>query len=165
MARLRTRAWRQTALRVPGCLPPVQPAPHAGRYHRVGDPWPLYASLERETMWLEWAFATDGAVRPEDDPRWVCILDLDLSVLDLRDAATRRALRVTESQLTGRWTPDAPNRATLRVMRVARELGVDGVVVPSAARAGGWNVAVLPAGFDRVRVVRRRHEVPRPPSS
>jgi hypothetical protein len=48
-------------------------------------------------------------------------------------------------------------------MRAARELGADGVVVPSAARDGGWNVAVLPDAFARVRLVRRRREVPRPP--
>lgn len=114
-------------------------------------------------MWAEWRHATGGAVEPEDDPRWACALDLDLRVLDLRDAATRRALRVSQNQLTGSWGPGAPNRAALRVMRAARELGVDGLVVPSAARDGGWNVAVLPDAFDRVRLVRRRREVPRPP--
>jgi RES domain-containing protein len=145
---------------VPGCLPPLQPAPHAGRYHRPGDPWPLYASLDRDTMWAEWRHATDGAIRPEDDPRWVCALELDLRVLDLRDPATRRALRVGERQLTAAWAPDDPNQAALRVMRAARELGVDAVVVPSAARRDGWNVAVLPGAFERVRLVRRRREAP-----
>jgi RES domain-containing protein len=114
-------------------------------------------------MWAEWAHATGGAVAADDDPRWVCAIDVDLRVLDLRDAATRRALRVSEAQLTGEWAPDAPNPATLRVMRAARELGVDGVVVPSAARHGGWNLAVLPDAFDRVRTRRRRRENPRPP--
>ena len=114
-------------------------------------------------MWAEWRHATDGAVDPEDDPRWAYALHLDLRVLDLRDAATRRALRVSERQLAGAWSPEAPNRHALRVMRAARELGVDGIVVPSAARQGGWNVAVLPNAFDRVHLVRRRREVPRPP--
>lgn len=150
------------ALRVPGCLPPLQPAPHAGRFHRPGDPWPLYASLDRDTMWAEWRHATGGAVAPEDDPRSVCTLDLDLRVLDLRDPATRRALRVSERQLTAPWSPDVPNRAALAVMRAAAELDVDGVVVPSVARAGGWNVAVRPPAFDRVRLAGRRREVPRP---
>lgn len=151
------------ALRVPGCLPPAQPAPHPGRFHRPGDPWPLYASLDRDTMWAEWEHATGGAVAPEDDPRAVCALDLDLSVLDLRDPATRRALRLSERQLTAAWAPDAPNQAALRVMRAATELGVDAVVVPSAARPGGWNVAVRPPAFERVRLASRRREVPRPP--
>jgi RES domain-containing protein len=115
-------------------------------------------------MWSEWRHATNGAVEPEDDPRWACVLDLDIRVLDLRDTATRRALRVSERQLTGRWAPGAPNAAAQRVMRAARELGVDGIVVPSAARPGGWNVAVLPQAFDSVRLLRRRREVPRPPA-
>lgn len=114
-------------------------------------------------MWAEWRHATDGAVDAEDDPRWVCALELDLRVLDLRDPATGRALGTSARQLTGPWAPDAPNRATLRLMRAARELGVDAVVVPSAAWPGGWNVAVLPDAFDRVRLARRRREVPRPP--
>jgi RES domain-containing protein len=139
----------------------MQPAPHAGRYHRAGDPWPLYAALDRETMWAEWSHATGGSVSPDDDPRWVCALDVDLRVLDLRDPAARRALRASEAQLTAEWAPDAPNPATMRVAAAARELGVDAVVVPSAARDGGWNLVVLPSGFDRVKLARRRREVPR----
>ncbi|HEX5579208.1 MAG TPA: hypothetical protein VFY43_06050, partial [Candidatus Limnocylindria bacterium] len=81
---LREAATRR-ALRVPGCLPPEQPAPHPGRYHRAGDPWPLYAALDRDTMWAEWRHATDPPPRPDDDPRWVCALEADLMVLDLRD--------------------------------------------------------------------------------
>lgn len=115
-------------------------------------------------MWAEWSHATGGAVDPEDDPRWVCVLEVDLTVLDLRDPATRRALRVSEAQLTGEWSPDAPNPATMRVARAARELGVDAMVVPSAARPGGWNLAVLPAAFDRVRLVSRRRETPDRPA-
>jgi RES domain-containing protein len=152
------RAWRQTALRVPGCLPPEQPAPHAGRYHRPGDPWPLYASLDRATMWAELAHATDGAVPPPENPRWVCSLDVDLRVLDLRDAATRRALRTSLAALTAPWSPDAPNRAAQRAMRAARSIGVDGLIVPSAAQPGGWNLVVLPPAFDRVRLRSRRRQ-------
>ena len=156
MSRLRGRVWRQTSINVPGCYPPLQPAPHAGRYHAVGDPWPLYAALDKATMWAEWARATGGEVAPEDDPRWVCALDVDLAVLDLRDAATRRALGVSLDELAGDWTPDTPNPAAVRVAAAARRLGVDGMIVPSAARDGGWNLAVLPPAFDRVRLARRR---------
>lgn len=115
-------------------------------------------------MWAEWAHATDGNVPPEEDPRWVCSLDVDLRVLDLRDPAARRALRAGLAALTGPWSPQEPNATTLRVARVARELGVDGIVVPSGARAGGWNLVILPAAFDSVTLRRRRREAA-PPSA
>jgi len=115
-------------------------------------------------MWAEWAHATDGAVPPADDPRWVCALDVDLRVLDLRDAATRRALRVGLPALIADWSPERPNRATLRVAAAAARLGVDGLLVPSAARADGWNAVILPAAFGSVRLVRRRRETPSLPA-
>lgn len=111
-------------------------------------------------MWSERSRATDVDVPPDEDPRWVCTFDADVTVLDLRDAATCRALRVTVGQLTGQWSPEAPNAAALRVAAAARRLGVDGMVVPSAAHLGGWNLAVMPAGFERLRLVRRRRETP-----
>jgi hypothetical protein len=109
-------------------------------------------------MWAEWAHATDGRVPPEDDPRWVCALHVDLRVLDLRDPATRRALRAGIAALRGPWSPDQPNPTTLRVARAARELGVDGMIVPSAARDDGWNLVVLPGAFEAVALRRRRRE-------
>lgn len=112
-------------------------------------------------MWAEWVRATGGAMDPADDARWVCDLELDLQVLDLRAAGTRRALSVEVSELIGPWEPDRPNPACLRVAATAAALGVDGFVVPSAARQGGWNVAILPAAFARVHVTRRHRETPR----
>ena len=160
----------QTAIRVPGCLPPEQPAPHPGRYHGAGDPWPLYAALERDTMWAEWAHASDAPRRPDDDPRWVCELDVDLTVLDLRGAgyapsAASGLAGADRSVVAGRPRIATPGR----VARAAAELGVDGAIVPSAAAEGGWNLVVLPRAFERVRMRRRRRETAptsavRPPS-
>jgi len=113
-------------------------------------------------MWAEWEHATDGAVPPEADPRWVCVFEADLQALDLRDAATRRALRVGLAALTADWSPDRPNPATLRVAAAATRLGVDALIVPSAARSDGWNAVILPPGFHTVRLLTRRREVPRP---
>ncbi|TME30945.1 MAG: RES domain-containing protein, partial [Chloroflexi bacterium] len=132
LERLRARAFRQTAVQVPGCLPPNQPAPHAGRFHRRGEPWPLYAALDTETMWAEWSRATSGAVDRDGEERVVCTLDVDLRVLDLRVSATRAALGVTLDELIGPWSPAAPNRACLAVATAARQAGADGFVVPSA---------------------------------
>ena len=110
-------------------------------------------------MWDELAHASEG-VPPDENPRWVCSLDVDLRVLDLRDPAALRALRSSRAALTRAWTPDRPNAATLRVVRTARSLGVDAVIVPSAARPGGWNLVVLPDAFDRVRLRSRRRATP-----
>jgi RES domain-containing protein len=103
-------------------------------------------------MWAEWAHATDGRVPAEQDPRWVCALDVDLRILDLRDPATRRALRAGMPALSAPWSPDQPNPTTVRVAAAAARLGVDGLIVPSAARSDGWNLVVLPHAFDRVRL-------------
>jgi hypothetical protein len=65
---------------------------------------------------------------------------------------------VSPAQLTGPWSPEEPNAAALRVAGVARRLGVDAMIVPSAARSDGWNLAVLPVGFARLRLLRRRRE-------
>jgi len=114
-------------------------------------------------MWAEWRRATSGSAYAQEEERTVCALDLDLRVLDLRVEATRKALGVTLEQLTSEWSPDAPNRACLAVARAARDAGANGFVVPSAARAGGWNLAVLPSAFDRVAVVRQTRSHPAPP--
>lgn len=114
-------------------------------------------------MWAEWSRATSGAVEVAGEERTVCTLDLDLRLLDLRSPTTRETLGVTLEQLTGDWSPDTPNRACLAVARAAREVGADGFVVPSAARDGGWNVAVLPGAFDRVRVTRQARSRPKVP--
>jgi RES domain-containing protein len=160
------RLYRQTALGVPACAPPLQPAPHPGRYHRAGDPWPLYAALDEPTIWAEWQHATGGAVQPDDDPRWRCIFDAELDpldLLDLRDPATRRALGVTLESLRASWSPTAPNDDCLAVTSAAAEMGLDGIIVPSAAAPDGWSIDVLPPAFGKLRLVARDRVIPAPP--
>jgi RES domain-containing protein len=111
-------------------------------------------------MWDELVLASEGTMPPGENPRWVCSLDVDLRVLDLRDAATLRALRTSVAALTRPWSAERPNTATLRSVRAARSLGIDGLIVPSAARPGGWNLVVLPSAFDRVRLRSRRRKAP-----
>ena len=112
-------------------------------------------------MWAEWSRATSGAVDRDGEERVVCTLDVDLRVLDLRVPATRAALGVTLDELIGPWSPAAPIRVCLAVATAARQAGADGFVVPSAAGADGWNLAVRPEAFERVAVVRRHRERPR----
>lgn len=142
----------------------MQPAPHPGRYHLAGDPWPMYGSIEEPTVWAEWSHATDGGVAPEDDPRWLCTFDADLSVLDLRREDVLDALDVTVDDLNADWASGAPNAACLKVIAAAAVAGAQAMIVPSAARPGAWNLDVLPRGFPGLRRVRRRRTIPNPPT-
>jgi hypothetical protein len=164
LSRFTGRVYRQTALRVPACVPPAETAPHAGRYHGPGDPWPLYGALDEATIWAEWAHATGGAVRPEDDPRWRCIFEAELDVLDLRDELTRAALGTTLDDLVASWAPDRPSRACRRVMAAAIAAGADAIIVPSAALPGGWSIDVLPHAFEHLHLVSRDAVTPTPPT-
>ncbi len=113
-------------------------------------------------MWAEWQHATGGGIEPADDPRWRCRFQADLLVLDLRDEVTRQALDVRLEQLTGPWSPDAPNEACIAVAAAAQAAGADGFIVPSAARPGAWCVDVFPSGMKGLRLIERRREVPAP---
>ena len=82
----------------------------------------------------------------------------DLVVLDLRDAAVRASLGVRTEDLVG------GRRACHALARRAIELGPDGLIVPSAARDGGWNLVVFPRGFTALRAAGSsvRNPAPRP---
>ena len=112
-----------------------------------------------ETVWAEWSAATRGAIDPRAERRRLWAVDVaDLPVLDLRDADVRSSLGITPADLTG------PRASAQALAAHARELGARGLVVPSAARAGAWNLVVFPDGFDRLTVGRGRRMHPRPPA-
>jgi RES domain-containing protein len=141
------------------CLPPARPAPAGGRYHRAGEPWPLYASLEPTTAWAEWRAATGGAVDPATERRRLWRVDVrDLAVLDLRLHVARAAVGVELADLVG------PREACQELAREARRLGADGIVVPSAARDRAWNLVVFPSGLGAVRPAGSRVRSPAPPA-
>ncbi len=123
----------------------------------------MYGSIDETTVWAEWSRATDGGVAPEDDPRWLCVFEADLRILDLRRPEVLDALGVTAEALMDDWAPDAPNVASLKVAAAATLAGADAIIVPSAAWPGGWNLDVLPSGFARLRRVTRRRRLPAPP--
>jgi RES domain-containing protein len=123
----------------------------------------MYGALDAPTVWAEWARATGGAVRPEDDRRSLCVFDADLVALDLRDAAVRAALGVSIEELVGDWSMAAPNEACLRVARRAVAAGAQAVIAPSAARPGGWTIVILPSAFGGLRRRSRRTTTPAPP--
>ncbi len=150
---------RQTGVEFPA-LPPSHPAPAPARWHRTGDPWPLYATLEPATAWAEWQAATGGAIDPPGERRRLWTLDVDaLPVIDLRDPAARAAVGVELDELRGAWP------VTQALGPRLRALGAAGVIAPSAARAGHWNLVVFPAGFGRVSVRDGRTMHPAPPDA
>jgi RES domain-containing protein len=150
---------RQTGLDTPA-FPPDRPAPTEGRYHRPGEPWPLYASLEPATAWAEWSAATRGAIDPASERRRLWRLDANgLPVVDLRRPDVVAELRLKMDDLTG-----ARSRAHALAAR-AREAGAQGMIVPSAAHPGAWNLVVFPDGFSRLQAAGSRAMNPRPPTT
>ena len=78
-------------------------------------------------------------------------------MLDLRHAEVVASLDINLASLTG------PRPRAHGLARRAQALGASGMIVPSAANPGEWNLVVLPAGFDRLRVSGSRATNPRPP--
>lgn len=98
-------------------------------------------------MWAEWNAATRGAIDPATERRRLWRVDVDgLRVVDLRRPAVRDELRVELSSLTG------ARAAAQALATKARSLGADGMIVPSAARAGEWNLVVFPSAFSKLTV-------------
>lgn len=110
-------------------------------------------------MWAEWSAATSGAVDPANERRRLWEIEVaGLPVLDLRRGEARDALGVDLGGLTG------ARASAQAVAEHARSLGAEGMLVPSAARAGAWNLVVFPDGFARLAVGRGRNLQPRPPA-
>ena len=79
-------------------------------------------------------------------------------MLDLRRVEVRAELDVSLDTLTG------PRSRAHGLARRARTLGAEGMLVPSAARDGAWNLVVFPEGFGRLRITGSRATNPRPPA-
>lgn len=140
-------------------MPPDRPAPTEGRYHRPGEAWPLYASLDPATAWAEWHTATRGAIDPASERRRLWRLEVRaLPVLDLRSAEVVDELGIDLERLTG------PRSEAHALAARARALGAEGMIVPSAARDGAWNLVVFPSGFARLHATGSRAMHPRPPA-
>lgn len=103
--------------------------------------------------------ATRGAIDPRSERRRLWPIDVSgLPVLDLRDPTVRASVDVELTDLTG------PRASAQSLAPRAKALGAEGLIVPSAARDGAWNLVVFPEGFERLSVGRGRSRQPRPPA-
>lgn len=116
----------------------------------------VYASLDPHTAldevlahFLHYGIPIESAM-----PRVMVSIRVRLGrVLDLTDGPTRSALRVSARRmLDERWREErAAGREALTqaIGRLAREVGWEGIVVPSAARRGEVNLVLFPDNLDR----------------
>lgn len=84
---------------------------------------------------------------------------VELPVLDLRRPAVVAELGINLEDLVG------PRSRAHGLVKRARAMGAQGMVVPSAAIGGEWNLVVFPPGFERLRTAGSRAMNPRPPST
>jgi len=80
-------------------------------------------------------------------------------VLDLREPEVRADLGVEVAELTG-----TRRVAQQSLAAKAQALGAQGLIVPSAAHSGRWNVVVFPSGFPRLVVSGSTSTRPKPPA-
>ncbi len=117
---------------------------HGGRWNPPESFSTLYLALERETTVREFYRLAMRQGRSSGDflPRRMYRYDVTLAaVLDLRDAATRGALQLSDSELS------ADNAgACQQIGESAHYLGLEGILAPSATGEG----TVLAVFFDRL---------------
>lgn len=143
---------------------------YGGRYNPKGGFRAIYGSLELDTATAELLahHRRQGRPDPEADvfPLVAVSLEADVErLLDLTDAATRRALKVSRSDLVGDWqeAQDLGREAlTQAIGRLARAAGYQGLLAPSAARSTGRNIVLFrdKVRKSRLRII-HRHKLPR----
>jgi RES domain-containing protein len=126
---------------------------HAGgRWHPIGAFEAVYASLDPETAMAESlaSFRRFGWADRDAMPKTINAVVANLHrVLDLTDGRLRQRLGVSESRiLQERWwerAAQAEEALTQAIGRVAWELSLEGLLVPSAARRRGKGIVYFPS--------------------
>jgi RES domain-containing protein len=133
-----------------------------GRYNPPGDFGALYASLEPETAGAE--VARGCRLRGIDPARfaaedwWEYEIELRAAaILDLTDAAVLERLGLSPTAVTG-----TDLSVTREIGASARRAGYAGVLVPSAACAGGTNLVIFVDRLEETPVVLRSRPVALP---
>jgi RES domain-containing protein len=131
----------------------------------------VYASLDVETAVAEALqhFRYYGLPVSKAMPRVIVALEADLErVLNLSDGDVRRVLVVSmKRMLSEPWREEQQKgreALTQAIGRLAYDLDIQAILVPSSARKGGSNLVVFPANLDPpktwLRIV-NRDELPR----
>ncbi len=144
---------------------------HGGRWNPPGSFPAIYAGLTPETAVAEALaqFRYFGISDAEAMPRVIVPLAAELeNVLDLREASLRRRIRVSGEQMRKeRWREMQDRGAealTQALGRAAHESGFEGLLVPSAAVAGGVNLVVFPLRLSKGSLRRLEGEALAKPS-
>jgi RES domain-containing protein len=141
------------------------------RWNPPGGFHTVYASLDVETAIAEALqhFRYYGLPVSKAMPRVIVALEAEIErVLNLRDGDVRRVLVVSmKRMLSEPWREEQQKGReplTQAIGRLAYDLDVQAILVPSAARRGGTNLIVFPANLDPpktwLRIV-NRDELPR----
>jgi RES domain-containing protein len=150
--------WRNTppardALELPAT------ARSGARYHRRGEPPPLYAASDRDASWGELFRHTDPAVVSpfEIRRRMSGLRVVDLPILDLTDEDAIDPIEATEAQLTSNDYRHCRRIAAL-VWSQSERYG--GILAPSAAKPGAHTLAVSQSWLDHITVTVSRRQTP-----
>lgn len=121
-----------------------------GRWNPIGVAV-VYASLTPETAMAESLAHNRHYGVPVEDakPRTFVGIEVKLNkVLDLRDGKVRQRLRVSKTQiLTVDWRKEAKagrEPITQRLGKAAHASDWEGLIVPSVADPGGYNLLIFP---------------------
>lgn len=122
-----------------------------GRWHPIGAFRAVYASLDPETALAESLahFRRFGVADRDAMPRTLNAVTVSLQrVLDLTDGAVRRHLVFSQARMLAEewWVRQAQDEEaiTQSLGRAARAAGLEGMIVPSAARAEGRGLVFFP---------------------
>jgi RES domain-containing protein len=141
------------------------------RWNAPGGFHAVYASLDVETAVAEALqhFRHYGLSVSQAMPRVIVALEARLErVLDLRDGEVRRVLVISEKRMLSEPWREAQREGrealTQALGRLAYDVGIQALLVPSAAPKGGSNLIMFPANLDPPRSwlrVMNRDELPR----
>lgn len=123
---------------------------HGGRWNAAGEFRVFYAAMDLETAFAEKAYASRRYGLPPEQwlPAVIVLVQIKLArVLDLTAAVPRNRLGLTSEAMVAERPPAAKRSSyeTIRhsIARAARQAGIEALIVPSARRPGGKNLAVF----------------------